>query len=314
MSAPGCMARKADAKKSGWRSRDRSLVCPSSQQVKISFDFFDEWRFLLPVLLYCSPQVLRFWKHLTEMGQTASSPATGATMPTHPKMAQEHPTGSTAKPPPECPMHASNASASPYAPAPPALQPQPSSPDSKPAQCPVQHGQSPLSGLGGGSSITKSSTTVGDGELNPLNQMPTLSHQRAPGQEMELPTERTTSTIPRPHAEEKVWEYPSPQQFYNALVRKGWETPEEHVETMVDIHNFLNEEAWQEVLKWESNQRGYVLSVRLLSPARVLTIFVIILNSGRDVQLARFQGRPGALSPKATLHLLAGKVFPSKFK
>ncbi|KAJ9124343.1 hypothetical protein QFC22_001143 [Naganishia vaughanmartiniae] len=195
------------------------------------------------------------------MGQTASSPTTagGATMPTQtPKMAAEHPTGSTAKPPPECPMHASNASASPYAPAPVELQPQPSSPDSKPAQCPVQHGQSPLSGLGGG--VSSSSTKpVPEGQLNPLNQMPTLSHQRAPGQEIELPIERTTSTIPRPHAEEKVWEYPSPQQFYNALVRKGWETPEEHVETMVDIHNFLNEEAWQEVLKWESGQRGYVL-------------------------------------------------------
>ncbi|MCO5590576.1 hypothetical protein L7F22_044547 [Adiantum nelumboides] len=47
------------------------------------------------------------------------------------------------------------------------------------------------------------------------------------------------------------WEYPSPQQFYNALVRKGWETPEEHVEMMVLCHNFLNERAWNEVLEWE---------------------------------------------------------------
>jgi len=52
------------------------------------------------------------------------------------------------------------------------------------------------------------------------------------------------------------WEYPSPQQFHNALVRKGWETPEEHVETMVEIHNFLNEEAWKEVLKWEKKWTG----------------------------------------------------------
>jgi cytochrome c heme-lyase len=164
-------------------------------------------------------------------------------------MTPDYPTGSTAKPPPECPMHASNAAASPYAPPPAELQPQPSSPSDRPAECPVQHGKSPLSGLGGGMTPTSD-------ELNPLNNMPTLSHQKAPGQAMELPTERTTSTIPRPNAEEKVWEYPSPQQFYNALVRKGWETPEEHVETMVDIHNFLNEEAWQEVLKWESGQRG----------------------------------------------------------
>lgn len=39
-----------------------------------------------------------------------------------------------------------------------------------------------------------------------------------------------------------------------------------------------------------------------------------VFESGRDVQLARFQGRPGTLSPKATLHLIAGKFFPSKFK
>jgi cytochrome c heme-lyase len=41
------------------------------------------------------------------------------------------------------------------------------------------------------------------------------------------------------------------QQFYNALKRKGWETPEHQVSTMVDIHNFLNEGCWEEVLRWE---------------------------------------------------------------
>ena len=67
------------------------------------------------------------------------------------------------------------------------------------------------------------------------------------------------SSIPRAKDSSK-WEYPSAQQFYNALVRKGWETPEEHVQTMVDIHNFLNEEAWQEILKWEP---PYVVSFSL---------------------------------------------------
>jgi len=33
-------------------------------------------------------------------------------------------------------------------------------------------------------------------------------------------------------------------------VRKGWETPEEHVQTVVDIRNFLNE-VRQDILKWE---------------------------------------------------------------
>ena len=79
--------------------------------------------------------------------------------------------------------------------------------------------------------------------------MPELAQTPAPNQTIHLPTARTQSSIPRD--EQAKWDYPSPQQFYNALVRKGWETPEEHIETMVDIHNFLNEQAWMEVLKWE---------------------------------------------------------------
>jgi cytochrome c heme-lyase len=89
--------------------------------------------------------------------------------------------------------------------------------------------------------------------------MPDLSQAPAPSQKILLPTERTISSIPRPSEEDgtsRYWDYPSPQQFYNALVRKGWETPEEHVETMVDIHNFLNEKAWDEVLKWEKRREG----------------------------------------------------------
>jgi hypothetical protein len=103
-------------------------------------------------------------------------------------------------------------------------------PSGGPARCPIDHGSSET--------------------LNPLNQMPTLAQERAPGQTADLPLDRETSSIPRARDSSK-WEYPSAQQFYNALVRKGWETPEEHVQTMVDIHNFLNEEAWQEILKWE---------------------------------------------------------------
>jgi len=82
--------------------------------------------------------------------------------------------------------------------------------------------------------------------------MPTLPQTPLDDSE-QLPVERSLSSIPRPvdAGRRERWEYPSPQQFYNALVRKGWETPVEHVETMVEIHNFLNERAWGEVLRWE---------------------------------------------------------------
>lgn len=113
-----------------------------------------------------------------------------------------------------------------------------------PAQCPVDHqNKSPSS------SSTQKQLAECPVDHSSLNQMPTLSQQPSPNQTITLPTARTESSILRDGSTK--WDYPSPQQFYNALVRKGWETPEEHIETMVEIHNFLNEQAWQEVLKWE---------------------------------------------------------------
>lgn len=123
--------------------------------------------------------------------------------------------------------------------------------------------------------------------LNPLNNIPALAQAPSPGQKTTLPLERTVSSIPRasttapsacpaastsasasastpnakePEADAKTtaWEYPSPQQFYNALVRKGWETPEESIEMMVNIHNWLNEAAWQQVRTWEEKHTGFV--------------------------------------------------------
>lgn len=116
-----------------------------------------------------------------------------------------------------------------------------------PAQCPIPHeSRTPKSQSDSG----PAQCPIDHSALSSRNQMPTLSQAPAQNQSIHLPTERVGSSIPR-DADGSKWEYPSPQQFYNALVRKGWETPEEHIETMVEIHNFLNEEAWQEVLKWE---------------------------------------------------------------
>jgi cytochrome c heme-lyase len=116
-------------------------------------------------------------------------------------------------------------------------------PVDRPAQCPIDHKQA---------------------GLDPRNQMPQLSQAPAANQSIALPTAREESTIPRDEASR--WEYPSPQQFYNALVRKGWETPEEHVETMVQIHNFLNEQAWQEIVKWEQKENPYVFNYSKCCP------------------------------------------------
>jgi cytochrome c heme-lyase len=127
------------------------------------------------------------------------------------------------------------------------------------AKCPIDH-----SGMPGAAAANVFGTAVGaPGSLNPLNSMPVglSATQKAPGQKLDLPTEKTLSGIPRPPTEGEsssgsVWEYPSPQQFYNALVRKGWETPEESIEMVVDIHNWINEGAWDEVMKWEKRLPG----------------------------------------------------------
>jgi cytochrome c heme-lyase len=52
-------------------------------------------------------------------------------------------------------------------------------------------------------------------------------------------------------AVKKKWEYPSPQMFYNAMKRKGWEPQEDDMHTIVSIHNAVNETAWEEVMEWE---------------------------------------------------------------
>jgi hypothetical protein len=127
-----------------------------------------------------------------------------------------------------------------------------------PSACPVPHNPSAAAAPEGSCPVTHDAPPklaqcpIDHGKNNPLNQIPELAQARAPNQTTDLPLSRTESSIPKDTSAK--WEYPSPQQFYNALVRKGWETPEEHVETMVDIHNFLNEQAWMEVLKWEKLQ------------------------------------------------------------
>ena len=83
--------------------------------------------------------------------------------------------------------------------------------------------------------------------------MPSLSNKREHAEQtVSLPLSRETSSIPRGDADTN-WEYPSPQQMYNAMLRKGYtDTPADAVESMVAVHNFLNEGAWNEIVQWES--------------------------------------------------------------
>lgn len=97
-------------------------------------------------------------------------------------------------------------------------------------------------------------------DINPLNMMPAANQKPAVDQPFPLPTERQLSTIPRaaPGPDGKqFWEYPSQQMFWNAMLRKGWRWKNEDIEAkdmsdIIKIHNANNEQAWQEVMKWEA--------------------------------------------------------------
>lgn len=58
------------------------------------------------------------------------------------------------------------------------------------------------------------------------------------------------STIPKSGTEE-TWHYPSPQRFYNAMRRKGWEPEAQDVPHVVSIHNTINERCWAGVMEYE---------------------------------------------------------------
>lgn len=132
-----------------------------------------------------------------------------------------------------------------------------------------------------------------EGEINPMTNMPyNLPVTKAPNQTIDLPTERTISTIPRGE-NQGLWEYPSPQQMFNAMIRKGkGDVPEDAVESMVNIHNFLNEGAWEEIMDWE---KPYTSETKI------------------NPRLLKFTGRPDTISPRAQYYMLMGKLFPDSY-
>ena len=105
---------------------------------------------------------------------------------------------------------------------------------------------------------------------------------------------REVSTIPKAGTENSTWTYPSPEMFYNALARKNKldGAREEDMETVVSIHNNMNEMTWLQVLAWEA----------LHDPSKRCP--------GEEPKLLRFMGRPHELSPKAQIKMLFGHIKP----
>nr|DBA44794.1 TPA_exp: holocytochrome c synthase [Spirotaenia minuta] len=137
----------------------------------------------------------------------------------------------------------------------------------------------------------------GDGEpvMNPLNNMPLEANQRpAPGQRVPLSTEREKSSIPKGGTEDK-WVYPSPQMFYNALVRKEKAdgVTEEDMDVVVMTHNMMNEATWARAMLWERFYEKLYPEAAQYEPT-----------------LLYFKGRPHDISPRARLAMLFGHEAP----
>ncbi|KAL9615325.1 MAG: hypothetical protein Q9167_000296 [Letrouitia subvulpina] len=208
---------------------------------------------------------------------------------------------SNAIPPPGCPLHA-GPSANPA-----------SLPSKRPStrsqrSCPVGLRDAP-----------PSSADTPRSRLNPLNYIPSnLSQSRAKHQTVNLPTEREMSSIPRGDADSN-WEYPSPQQMYNAMLRKGYDdTPEDAVETMVAVHNFLNEGAWAEIVDWERRfsrglSHGWRACTRGDESFRNNATELARVENVAPPRLLRFQGRPNDVTPKAKIMDILRTVYPARF-
>jgi cytochrome c heme-lyase len=154
-------------------------------------------------------------------------------------------------------------------------------------------------GLGESVATVNSSScpVVNAGSCNPASIEEAAKHAQTPHPDQRVPlsTHRSISSIPKPcpkyedgdhqnpihqPTDSSKWVYPSEQQFFNAMKRKGWKLPpdtELTIPHVVQIHNAVNERGWREILQWEN------------------------LRHNPNPRLVRFIGRPTDLSPRARI-------------
>lgn len=169
------------------------------------------------------------------------------------------------------------------------------------SQCPVDHStrskwlQGRKASSGGGQEAGAAHPFIPGNSVSISSSSSSSSKAKAAA----LSAERETSTIPRflasssnsqdadanatAEASSSKWVYPSPSQFFSALQRKDRNPKQEDMDTVVTIHNAVNERTWQEVMKWER-------------------------EAGEQVtpQLVTFKGRPNDRSPRAWWKVLIG--------
>lgn len=107
--------------------------------------------------------------------------------------------------------------------------------------------------------------------------------------------------------------------MYNAMLRKGYtDTPQDAVESMVAVHNFLNEGAWAEIIEWERRfgkglSRGWRECRFGEEGSQTGAMILANENEGEQPRLTRFMGRSDAVTPKARMLQIMGWMYPSRF-
>lgn len=101
---------------------------------------------------------------------------------------------------------------------------------------------------------------------------------------VKLPMEREISSIPKTN-ESGNWIYPSQKQFFEAMQRKNWNPEASDMQTIVPIHNSVNEQAWRIINIWEKGQGG---------------------EKCGGIKLTSFKGDSKKLTPRARWRLLLG--------
>ncbi|KAI8773847.1 holocytochrome c-type synthase-like [Biomphalaria glabrata] len=134
--------------------------------------------------------------------------------------------------------------------------------------------------------------SLGNDDVNRDNMMPPPNQRPAPDQPFELPIQRAVSSIPKAGSDEN-WVYPSPQMFWNAMLRKGWRWKDDDVSAqdmnnIINIHNANNELAWREILKWEA----------------------LHADECKEPKLKRFAGFATKYSPRAKIRSWLGYELP----
>ena len=103
-----------------------------------------------------------------------------------------------------------------------------------------------------------------------------------------MSNEREVSSIP---SRDGKWAYPSPVQFYRNATAKGHELDPNDMNTVVSIHNAVNEETWRRIKVIEERYHG--------------------AECPEGPTLVRFVGKPLEPSLKArAMHWIGGYVMP----